>query len=181
MQGPTTPVSAADTAPRKAAITDANPSVAEMVARVARFAALQPTGDYVDALIPGCERRTCRVIGAAGGRPGQAPLAAEHFHLNLVHCAPGKSAPLHSHVTQEVFMPLSGRWEVFWGPAGGRALVLETWDVVSIPPGLSRGFRNLGDGDAWLLGIAGGADPGQIDWPDTVRQMALAAGVALPD
>jgi hypothetical protein len=39
-----------------APITDANPSVADMEARVARFAALQPTDDYLDSAIPGCER-----------------------------------------------------------------------------------------------------------------------------
>jgi len=36
-----------------APITDANPTVEEMEARVARFAALRPTGDYVDSAIPG--------------------------------------------------------------------------------------------------------------------------------
>ncbi len=97
----------------RAPITDANPTVDDMERRVARFAALQPTDDYVDAHIPGHERTTWRVIGTPPG----APLAAEHFHLNLVRCAPGQAAPLHNHLTQEVFMPLTGTWEVFWSPA----------------------------------------------------------------
>ena len=53
-----------------APITDANPTVAEMEARVARFRNLVPTSDYLDAAIPGCERTTYRVLGeqpAAGG------------------------------------------------------------------------------------------------------------------
>ena len=53
-----------------APITDANPSVEEMEQRVARFAALEPTDDYVDAAIPGCERTTLRVLG----QPPHAPL-----------------------------------------------------------------------------------------------------------
>ena len=73
-----------------AAITDANPTVAEMEACVARFARLRPTDDYADAAIPGCERTTYRVLGT----PPAAPLAAEHFHLNIVSCEPGKAAPL---------------------------------------------------------------------------------------
>ncbi|MBX3635528.1 MAG: cupin domain-containing protein [Rubrivivax sp.] len=162
----------ADTAP----ITDADPTVAEMEARVARFARLQPTADYVDALIPGCERTTYRVLGTAP----DAPLQAEGFHLNLVHCAPGKSAPLHSHLTQEVFVALTGTWEVFWGPEGTRSLRLQPWDVISIPPGLSRGFRNVGSEAAWLMGMASGQDPGRIDWPEPVRAAARAAGVELP-
>jgi mannose-6-phosphate isomerase-like protein (cupin superfamily) len=159
-----------------APITDANPTVAEMEARVARFAALVPTDDYVDAAIPGCERTTLRVIGHAGS----APIAAEHFHMNLVRCAPGHTAPLHNHLTQEVFMALSGRWAVFWGPLGERHVELNTWDTVSVPAGVSRGFRNVGTQDAWLLGIAGGADPGMINWPESVRAAARAVGVELP-
>ena len=161
---------------RQAPITQANPTVEEMERRVARFAKLQPTSDYVDAGIPGCERTTWRVLGDAP----HAPLAAEGFHMNIVRCEPGKSAPLHNHLTQEVFVALSGRWQVFWGPAGERSVVLETWDTISIPPGVSRGFRNVGSETAYLLGMASGQDPGMINWPDTVREKAAAAGVNLP-
>lgn len=159
-----------------APITDANPTVAEMEARVARFAALVPTDDYVDAGIPGCERTTFRVLG----EPPAAPLAAQSFHLNLVHCAPGKSAPLHNHLTQEVFVALTGTWEVFWGPDGSRSVRIGAWDTVDIPPGVSRGFRNVGSEDAYLIGIAGGRDPGRINWPASVRRAAEQAGIALP-
>jgi mannose-6-phosphate isomerase-like protein (cupin superfamily) len=161
--------------PAIAEITDANPTVAEMEARVARFGALQPTSDYLDSAIPGCERTTYRVLGT---QPA-APLAAEDFHLNIVRCEPGKSAPLHSHLTQEVFVALTGRWEVFWGPSGERNVILAPWDTISIPPGLSRGFRNVGSEPAYLMGMASGRDPGNIDWPTHVRAAALAAGVDL--
>jgi mannose-6-phosphate isomerase-like protein (cupin superfamily) len=159
-----------------APITDANPSLAEMEARVARFNALEPTDDYVDAAIPGCERSTYRVLGS----PGAAPLAAAGFHLNIVRCDPGKSAPLHNHLTEEVFVALTGRWQIFWGPHGDRCLVLEAWDTVSVPPGVSRGFRNIGPEPAYLMGMASGDDPGHINWPVQVRQAALAVGVTLP-
>jgi mannose-6-phosphate isomerase-like protein (cupin superfamily) len=160
----------------QASITDLNPTVAEMEARVARFRQLQPTGDYVDANIPGCERTTYRVLGC---QP-DAPLAAEGFHLNIVRCEPGQSAPLHSHLTQEVFFALTGRWEVFWGPQGLRSVQLEAWDTVSVPAGLSRGFRNIGAEAAYLLGMASGQDPGQINWPSQVRAAAAAVGTLLP-
>lgn len=105
---------------------------------VARFRALRPTADYLDSAIPGCERTAFRVLGTPPG----APLAAADFHLSIVHCEPGKSAPLHSHLTQEVFVALTGRWEIFWGPVGERCIVLEPWDTIAVPPGLSRGFNN---------------------------------------
>ena len=47
----------------RAPITDANPTVAGMALRVARFQALRPAADDVDSHFPGCERTTCRVIG----------------------------------------------------------------------------------------------------------------------
>jgi mannose-6-phosphate isomerase-like protein (cupin superfamily) len=162
--------------PAQAPITDANSTLQEMEARVARFAALRTTDDYIDAGIPGCERSTYRVLGLPPG----APLAAEGFHMNLVCCEPGKSAPLHNHLTQEVFVALSGRWQVFWGPTGERSVLLERWDTISIPPGVSRGFRNVGDEAAWLMGMASGAYPGMINWPEPVRAAAAAAGVTLP-
>ncbi len=162
--------------PRVAPITDQDPSVEEMAARVARFDALRPTAGYVDALIPGCERTTWAVLG----RGPDAALEAEDFFMNLVRCEPGKSAPLHSHLTQEVFIVLSGEWEVFWGPQGARSLRLGRWDTISVPAGVSRGFRNAGAEPAMLIGIAGGRDPGAIDWPDAVRALAQAAGVELP-
>ena len=159
-----------------APITDADPTVAEMEARVARFRDLRPTADYVDSGIPGCERTTLRVLG----QPPGAPLAAEGFHMSIVHCEPGKSAPLHNHLTQEVFLALTGRWEVFWGPEGARSIVLAPWDTISIPPGVSRGFRNVSDEPSYLLGMASGQDPGTINWPAQVRAAAVAAGIRLP-
>jgi mannose-6-phosphate isomerase-like protein (cupin superfamily) len=159
-----------------APITDASPTVAFMESRVARFGRLRPTSDYVDAAIPGCERATFRVIG----NTPEAPLQAEDFHLNFVQCEPGKSAPLHNHLTQEVFIAVTGRWEVFWGPDGERCLVLEPLDTVSIPPGVSRGFRNVSESTSLLMGIASGRDPGNINWPAPVRAAAAAVGVELP-
>ena len=159
-----------------APITDLNPTLEEMAARVARFRELVPTADYVDSAIPGCERTTLRVLGH---RP-HAPLAADGFHMSFVRCEPGKSAPLHNHLTQEVFLALTGSWEVFWGPRGERRLLLGQWDTISIPPGVSRGFRNVGAEAAYLLGMASGQDPGMINWPIEVRAAALAVGVVLP-
>ena len=162
--------------PRTAPITDADPTVSEMEARVARFRDLKPTDDYVDSALPGCERTTLRVLG----QQPDAPLAAEGFHMSIVCCDPGKAAPLHNHLTQEVFVVLTGNWEIFWGPRGERRLTLGPWDTMSVPPGVSRGFRNVSDEPAYLLGMASGADPGMINWPDHVKAAARAVGIALP-
>ena len=100
--------------------------------------------------------------------------------MSIVHCEPGKAAPLHNHLTQEVFVALTGQWQVFWGPTGASCLLLEQWDTVSIPPGVSRGFKNVSQEPAYLLGMASGQDPGMINWPAQVRAAAQAIGVTLP-
>jgi hypothetical protein len=69
---------------------------------------------------------------------------------------------------------------VFWGPEGTRKLTLGPWDTVSIPPGVSRGFRNVSEQDAFLIGIASGRFPGRINWPEQVRAAARTVGVILP-
>ena len=52
--------------------------------------------------------------------------------------------------------------------------------TIAIPPGISRGFRNVAAEPAYLMGMASGRDPGNINWPASVRAAALAVGVALP-
>ena len=166
-----------ETAPARAGITDANPSVADMEARVARFDKLVPTDDYVDAGIPGCERTTWRVLGA----PGAAPLAAADFHMNLVRCEPGEfgaaAQPPDAGSVRRAQRTLAG---VLGTREGKRSVVLERWDTVRIPPGVSRGLPQHGDEPAYLMGMASGTDPGMIEWPAPVRAAAAAVGVVLP-
>jgi hypothetical protein len=64
-----------------APITDADPTEAEMEARIARRAALRPTDAYVDAGIPGCERTTYAVLGSG---PAAALPAAAVDQTNVV-------------------------------------------------------------------------------------------------
>jgi hypothetical protein len=44
---------------------------------------------------------------------------------------------------------------------------------------ISRGFKNVSQAEGTLIGIAGGNDPGQIDWPESVKAIAQAAGIKL--
>ena len=155
----------------------------EMLARVARFKDLRPsTKPFVDSLIPGHERQNFRVIGRGVTEdPGAMPaIAAPHdFSVGLNVAAPGKRAALHSHPTVEVFMPLSGRWSITWGDEGESEVVLEPWDTISVPPGVMRGFQNVGDDEATLLAIVGGADAGKVTWPARILEQARETGLQL--
>ena len=76
-------------------------------------------------------------------------------------------------------MPLTGRWAIVWGPKGDKEVILEPYDVISVPTHVMRGFRNAGDDTALLLAVVGGHDPGKVGWPEKMKEMARAAGLEL--
>ena len=118
-----------------------------MLKRVARFKLLKSTAkSFIDTRIPGHEREIFEHhrVGVVEDPEAKPPIAPQDFHLSIVSCEPGKGAALHSHLTEEVFMPLVGEWEIFWGPNGERSVKLQPWDVVSVPLYVMRGFRNSG-------------------------------------
>jgi mannose-6-phosphate isomerase-like protein (cupin superfamily) len=167
-----------------APVTDFDIPIAEMMKHVARFNEQKSTATaFIDTRIAGHEREIFSIIG--GGTledPDLAPpIPAQDFHLSIIKADPGKGAALHSHLTQEVFMPLSGRWKLYWGPEGKSEVILERYDVISVPTHVMRGFLNAGDETALLLAVVGGNDPGKVGWPDVMKDLARAAGLELAD
>ena len=152
----------------------------QMAQRVAWFRDLKPSAvPLLDAVLPPYRREILSIIGSsvtedADVRP--AISAVEGFHLSIVRAAPGKGTALHNHKTVEVFMPLTGRWSFQWGGRAENEITLGQYDVVSIPHGVMRGFRNEGEGEALLLVIVGGTDPGRVAWNDEVLDAAKAKG-----
>jgi mannose-6-phosphate isomerase-like protein (cupin superfamily) len=159
-------------------------TVEEMERHVARFADQKSSAKaFIDTRIPGHERDIFSIIGG-GVMEDPAmnpPIPAQEFHLAMIRAEPGKGAALHAHLTQEVFMPLSGRWAIFWGPEGAREVILETHDVISMPIHVMRGFRNVGNETAMMLAVVGGHDPGRVGWPESMKEMAANAGLVLDD
>ncbi|MEM7466652.1 MAG: cupin domain-containing protein [Pseudomonadota bacterium] len=167
-----------------AEISDINYTVEEMEQHVARFTQLKSSSQaFLDTRIPGYEREIFSIIGNGvqedpNMRP---PIEPQEFHLAMIRAEPGKGAALHSHLTQEVFVPLSGQWSIFWGPDGEREVILEPHDVISVPLHVMRGFRNVGEQSAMMLAVVGGKDPGRVGWPDSLKSMAKGAGLAIDD
>ena len=169
---------------QRAEITDLDFSVADMERNIARFKD-QKSSDkaFIDTRIPGHEREIFSIIGNgvqedASMRPQIPP---QDFHLSMIRAEPGKGAALHSHLTQEVFMPLTGRWAICWGPTGDKEVILEQYDVISVPVHVMRGFRNVGSESALLLAVVGGHDPGRVGWPESMKIAAAAAGLVLDE
>jgi len=154
-----------------------------MHARTARFNKLRPSAEaFVDTRIPEHERDIYNVIGRGVTEdPSLTPAitAVEGFNVTYIGAAPGKGAALHSHPTVEVFVALTGRWVVYWGEDGGGETELNTLDMISVPVGVMRGFRNVGDEHAYLMAILGGDDAGRVDWAKSVLSRAKETGLEL--
>ena len=154
-----------------------------MQERVARFNELRPSRQaFVDTRIPEHVRDIYNVIGKGVTEDPElkpAITAAEGFNVTDVGAEPGKGAALHSHTTVEAFIPLTGRWAVFWGDEGENEVVLDAFGCVSVPVGVMRGFRNVGDGHAYLMAILGGTDAGKVGWARSVLERAEATELRL--
>jgi quercetin dioxygenase-like cupin family protein len=154
----------------------------DMAQRVARFRALQPLPTQAEGGVPQeakdvvYARKLLSVIGLeAGATPvsSGAPIkGAAGMTMTLAVCPPGQGPELHAHVkTYETFTVLRGRFELRWNDHGTERLVLEELDTVSVPPGVCRAFRNIGDAEGILqVLITGGVhDMQDIDF---ARQIA---------
>ncbi len=147
------------------------------VTRIARFgqrAPLEPA--FIDSFLPEYEKKLHKIInkGATENLAAQPAIQGEHsFALSIIQMAPGKGAALHSHETEEVFVPLNGDAVIFWGDEAEHEATLGQWDVFSVPTGVMRGFRNPNAVDLFMLVVVGGADQqgSRIEWhPELLRK-----------
>ena len=146
---------------------------------------------FLDQKIPGYQREIINMVGMGVvenvADPNLAPkikAPAQGFAVTYVRNTPkGHGAALHRHPTEEVFIALRGPWEVFWLEGETeRRLRLDEGDIVNVPIGIYRGFRNAGDDpDATLIAIVGGPDPGKVDWHPSVIEAARETGLSVDD
>lgn len=156
----------------------------EMQKRIVRFSDLKRRGVplmFIDSVLPKHYRMNYAVIGdTASENPEFTPyLTQPHkFQIGMVNAPPGCGPAYHTHDYIEMFIVLTGRWRYYWGNDPGKEpegeAILDQWDMISLPPGLWRGFENVSDEPAWLLavlephGVFTGKDP---YWsPQVVRQ-----------
>jgi mannose-6-phosphate isomerase-like protein (cupin superfamily) len=142
---------------------------------------------FVDQRIATYEREIIDMVGMgvtenAALKPN-VKLGAYGFSITYVRAPQGKGAALHRHATEEVFIPVKGRWQVFWLEGEDeRRIDLDEGDVCNVPIGVYRGFRNLSGGpDALLMAIIGGPDAGKVDWHPSVIEEARNTGLSVDD
>ena len=136
---------------------------AQMETRVARFQKLQTYQQQnlvAHNIPPGAvEKVTARkvypVMAPADyqGRSAAAPVKGPRgLIVSIAECEPGNGPGLHRHLnTVENFFCLSSRFEITWGDNGENRTVLEQNDMISVPRGENRSFRNISNETGRLL------------------------------
>ena len=162
-------------------------SRAEIDARTGRFRDLQPmefmkndttvtqaAKDIILArrLMPVVLERTQSPFG------NDAPIYdAAGLTMFISVMPPGQGPCLHAHKkTYETFTVLEGTLEFSLNDDGGEKIVLDKWDTFSCTPGVNRGFRNVGTGDAVLLTVITGGinDRDDIGLPPAIAKQIAA-------
>ena len=85
---------------------------------VARASAKGSNLAFLDQRLPAYEREIINMVGMgvtenAELRP-HVKAGADGFSITYIRAPKGKGAALHRHATEEVFLPIHGRWQVFW-------------------------------------------------------------------
>jgi quercetin dioxygenase-like cupin family protein len=160
--------------------------------RAVRYKDLQPcTNAFIDTRSPGSDKKeNFTIIG-----PGVAENPNQHVHIKIPHGfnIGGARQPTnclnsqHSHLTEEVFVVHTGKWDFITGvdAVDGR-VSLDAGDIISIPMDIFRGFECIQglpngkhQGLGYLHAILGGDNPGRVLWAPKVFDMAKDFGLVL--
>ena len=153
-------------------------SDSEMSSRIARYSELEALEAQKNRDIPVqaadvvWARKLLSVVGLDQDIDtpinASAPITgAGGITITFASCPPGTGPSLHSHrQTYETFTVMQGQFEIFWNDQGENRLALERFDTICVPPGVCRGFRNIGDGEGILQVIISGGvhDLNDIDF-----------------
>jgi quercetin dioxygenase-like cupin family protein len=152
----------------------------EMMQRIALFKDLKgSTGGLPDSDLEGCRRELINVIGFQPPASDEATILSpvgednskqaaipisEGFNVGYCRARPGNGPLMHTHDTNETFIPMTGTWRFEFNEGEDRDFVdLGPLDVVCFPPGIARRFMNVTydepEADHILLFIIGGDAP----------------------
>ncbi|MBO6782599.1 MAG: cupin domain-containing protein [Alphaproteobacteria bacterium] len=164
-------------------------SAEEMKSRVSRFRELKPLRAAESLDIPQeakdviYSRELLSVIGLEDSdtpvNQGAPIVGAGGITMTHAKCPPGTGPSLHAHQqTYETFTVMKGRFEVRWNDDGEQRVELEELDTISVPPGVCRAFRNIGDEDGILQVIISGGvhDMNDIDFPKATAEQLASYG-----
>jgi quercetin dioxygenase-like cupin family protein len=159
------------------------PTSEELEANIIRFQDIGARKSHYrprDMLLPRFERDRYSVIGrpGEGSTQGKALGDVKAFSIVYLRCEPGKGLASHAHASAEVFVVMSGQWEI---DVEGTKTVLDPFDVISVPPDLFHGARNIGTGPAVMMAINEGQTGVPIRLDPAILAELGAAGHVVAD
>ena len=142
---------------------------------------------FIDSILPGHQRMNYSVIGdTASENPEYEPaIKVPHkFQIGMGFAPPGNGPAYHTHDYVEMFLILKGKWRFYWGndpdPANAEGeVILRKWDMITLPPGLYRGFEVAGKKVGWFFAVL---DPHPVFsskdpiWSPYVEKLAMEHG-----
>ena len=112
---------------------------------------------------PQYRRAQMRYLGTGGTGVGadSNTVENEHFTFSTMLIPAGHVGPMHIHIdVEEVFFVMRGKMLLITEKDGERfETVLNERDLVSVPPGVYREERNIGDEDALMCVMLGAKKP----------------------
>lgn len=140
----------------------------EIQNRIARFSKLQVLESQKNSTLPLevmdiIYSRQLKPVITVGEDPNApfgdaAPIqGAAGISITYAICPSGTGPASHSHVkTYETFTVMRGRFEFSCGRDGADKVVLEEFDTLSVPPGVFRAFKHIGEGEGVLQVLISG-------------------------
>ena len=141
---------------------------------VIRFGEMIPDwGEYHESHAEGNHRAIYRYIGGISGQNLRSPLPGWEFTCGIAMAPPQNGAPLHDHPDEEIFMVWEGEFEIFWEDFETKApknVILGKYDLIRVPSGIMRGFRNVGKDDGFIHFIHGQGDYQYPVYPEALQE-----------
>lgn len=81
---------------------------------------------------------------------------SHNFQIVKVHAFPGTGMKPQVHDYVAALFPMSGKWRIYWGTDQETIegeMVIEEWDLISIPSDLWYGYENVGTEEGWMFVI----------------------------
>lgn len=159
------------------------PTNDEPVANIIRFEAIGERKSHYrprEMLLPRFERERFSVIGrpGEGSTKGKALGDVKAFSVVYLRCQPGKGLASHAHASAEVFVVMSCQWEI---DVEGTKTMLNPFDVISVPPDMFHGARDIGPEPAVMMVINEGQAGVPISLDTAISQEIAAAGHVVSD
>lgn len=144
---------------------------------------------YLDTKIRGYSRSQANLIGTLTELPElrSAIQVEEGFIQALMRIPAHGKVGMHNHLTIEVVFPLDNTITVMWSleeenEEGLRQIEIGPLDLIAVPAGVFRGYRNESDRDALVHFTVGAArTAGPIYWPEFIKRKAREAGWELDE